>query len=105
MHNETVEKKIGRKIKLKKEEEKRMTQHEYTTYNRKAQKSGKRKFLRVQIRKGALTIEWFTKHTKELRHEDRVQQNDRGDGTRLSMGKRKSTGKMKYFERRITELK
>ena len=28
------------------------------------------------MRKGALTIEWFTKHTKELRHEDRVQQDD-----------------------------
>ena len=43
-----------------------------------------------------MTIEWFIKHTKELRHEDRVQQDARGDGTRLSMGKRKRTGKMKY---------
>ena len=49
---------------------------QYTTYNRKAQKSGRRKALKRQMRKGALTIEWFTKHTKELRHEDRVQQDD-----------------------------
>ena len=31
-----------------------MTQQEYTTYNRKAQKSGKRKFLKVQIRKRSI---------------------------------------------------
>ena len=42
---------------------------QYTTYNREVQKSGRRQ-------KGALTIEWFTKHTKELRHKDRVQQDD-----------------------------
>ena len=47
---------------------------QYTTYNRKAQKCGRRQ--KGQMRKGALTIEWFTKHTKDLRHEHRVQQDD-----------------------------
>ena len=47
---------------------------QYTTYNRKAQKSSRRQ--KGQMRKGALIIEWFTKHTKDFRHEDRVQQDD-----------------------------
>ena len=42
---------------------------EYTTYNREAQKSGRRQ--KGQMRKGALTLEWLAKHTKE--HESRVQ--------------------------------
>ena len=47
---------------------------QYTTYNRKAQKSGRRQ--KGQMRKGAMTMECLAKQTKELRHEDRVQQDD-----------------------------
>ena len=50
------------------------TYTQYTTYNREVQKSGRRQ--KEQMRKGALTIEWLAKHTKELRHEDRVQEDD-----------------------------
>ena len=39
------------------------TYRQYTTYNRKAQKSGRRQ--RGQMRKTALTLEWLAKHTKE----------------------------------------
>ena len=47
---------------------------QYTTYNREMQKSGRRR--KGKMRKEALKIEVFTKHTKEFRHEDRVQQDD-----------------------------
>ena len=42
---------------------------QYTTYNRKAQKSSRRQ--KGQMRKEALTLEWLAKHTKD--HESRVQ--------------------------------
>ena len=45
------------------------TYRQYITYNRKAQKSGRRQ--KGQMRKGALIIEWLAKHTKG--HESRVQ--------------------------------
>ena len=50
------------------------TYTQYTTYNREVQKSGRRQ--KGQMRKGALTMEWLAKQTKELRHEVRAQQDD-----------------------------
>ena len=44
------------------------TYTQYTIYNRESQKSGRRQ--KGQMRKGALTLEWLAKHTKE--HESRV---------------------------------